>query len=123
MSFDELTGNSSTNNILKNVLHGCDDGELFFEDTINESFLFDDNTLKSSTFSKIKGFGLRAINNELIGYSHSNNIDISSLKNAADVVSSVKKGYSGTYALEPIKTNKKLYTDQNPIDSVEYKKK
>ena len=66
---------------------------------------------------------LRAINDELIGYSHSNNIDINSLKSAAEIVSSVKKGYSGTLALEPSKTNKKLYTDQNPIDSIDYKSK
>ncbi len=123
MSFDELTNNSFTTKILENVLHGCDDGELFFEDTINESFLFDDNVLKNSSFNKVKGFGLRAINEELIGYSHSNSIDVSSLKNAAEVVSSVKKGYSGTLALEPKKTNKILYTDKNPIESVDYKKK
>ncbi len=123
MSFDELTNNSFTNKILEQVLHGCDDGELFFEDTINESFLFDDSVLKNSSFNKIKGFGLRAINEELIGYSHSNSIDLSSLKNAAEVVSSVKKGYSGTLSLEPKKTNKILYTDKNPIESVDYKKK
>ncbi len=123
MSFDELTKNKSTNKILEDVLHGCDDGELYFEDTINESFLFDDNVLKSYSFNKIKGFGLRAINNELIGYSHSNNINTTSLKNAAEIVSAVKKGYSGNFALEPNKTNKKLYTDQNPIDTVSYKNK
>ena len=123
MSFDELTNNSNTNKILEDVLYGCDDGELFFEDTINESFLFDDNVLKSSSFNKVKGFGLRAINEELIGYSHSNSIDMPSLKNAAEVVSSVKKGYSGTLALEPKKTNKILYTDKNPIESVDYKRK
>ena len=123
MSFDELTNNSFTTKILEDVLHGCDDGELFFEDTINESFLFDDNVLKNSSFNKVKGFGLRAINEELIGYSHSNSIDMFSLKNAAEVVSSVKKGYSGTLALEPKKTNKILYTDKNPIESVDYKKR
>ena len=123
MSFNELTDNKFTDNILNDVLQGCDDGELYLENLVNESFLFDDNVLKSSSFNKSEGFGLRAINDELIGYSHSNNIDIRSLKNAADIVSSVKKGYSGTYALDPSKTNKKLYTDQNPIDSIEYKKK
>lgn len=123
MSFDELTNSKFTDSILKNVLNGCDDGELYLEDTTNESFLFDDNVLKSSSFNKIKGFGLRAINKELVGYSHSNNISINSLKNAAEIVSAVKKGYSGTLALEPSRTNNKLYTDQNPIDSIDYKSK
>ena len=123
MSFEELTNNKFTNNILENALSGCDDGELYLEDTINESFLFDDNVLKSSSFNKVKGFGLRAINDELVGYSHSNNINITSLKNAAEIVSAVKKGYSGTLAPEPKRTNNKLYTDQNPIDLIDYKKK
>ena len=55
-------------------------GNCISEDTMNESFLFDDNVLKNSSFNKVKGFGLRAINKELIGYSHSNNININSLK-------------------------------------------
>ena len=49
MSFNELTDNKFTNSILENALSGCDDGELYLEDTINESFLFDDNVLKSSS--------------------------------------------------------------------------
>ena len=113
----------SVQNIVKDTLQGCDDGELYIEDTLNESFLFDDNVLKNSSFTKSKGFGLRAINGELIGYSHSNSFDVSSLKSAAETVSAVKKGYAGQSGIEPLKTNKKLYTDKNPIDSVEYKKK
>ena len=86
-------------------------------------FLFDDNVLKNSSFSKSKGFGLRAINGELTGYSHSNNLDLKSLKDSADTVSIVKKGYQGQLEIEPNKTNNKLYTDKNPVDSIDYKKK
>ena len=31
MSFNELTENKHTNNILNEVLQGCDDGELYLE--------------------------------------------------------------------------------------------
>merc|ERR1712093_71243 len=119
----DFVNDSSVQKLVKETLHRCDDGELYVEDSLNESFLFDDNVLKNSSFSKSKGFGLRAINSELTGYSHSNNLDLQSLKISAETVSAVKKGYSGTLALEPIRTNKKLYTDNNPIDSVAYKKK
>ena len=47
MSFNELTDNKFTDNILNDVLQGCDDGELYLENLVNESFLFDDNVLKS----------------------------------------------------------------------------
>ena len=33
------------NDVLSNTLNGCDDGELFLEDNISESFVFDDNVL------------------------------------------------------------------------------
>ena len=113
----------SVQKIVKDTLHNCDDGELYLEDSLNESFLFDDNVLKNSSFTKSKGFGLRAINGELVGFSHSNNLDLESLKASAEIVSAVKKGYSGELGTEPKKTNSRLYTDENPIDSVEYKKK
>ena len=57
MSFNDLINNSLTNNILNDTLHGCDDGELFFEDTINETFLFDDNVLKILLLIKPRGLG------------------------------------------------------------------
>ena len=119
----DFINDSSVQKLVKETLHGCDDGELFVEDSINESFLFDDNVLKNSSFSKSKGFGLRAINGELTGYSHSNNLDLKSLKDSADTVSIVKKGYQGQLGIEPNKTNNKLYTDKNPVDSIDYKKK
>ena len=123
MSDNRILDEPSIKKLVQDALHGCDDGELFFENTLNESFLFDDNVLKNSSFNEVNGFGLRAINNELVGYSHSNSLDLSSLKSASQTVSAVKKGYSGKLSLEPKKTNKKLYTDQSPIDSVEYKNK
>ncbi len=119
----DFVRDASVQKLVKNTLHGCDDGELYVEDSLNESFLFDDNVLKNSSFSKSKGFGLRAMNSELTGYSHSNNLDLHSLKISAETVSAVKKGYSGSLGLEPDRTNKKLYTDNNPIDAVSYKKK
>ena len=61
----DFVRDTSVQKLVKKTLHGCDDGELFVEDSLNESFLFDDNVLKNSSFSKSKGFGLRAMNNEL----------------------------------------------------------
>ena len=39
----------SVQKIVKDTLHNCDDGELYLEDSLNESFLFDDNVLKNSS--------------------------------------------------------------------------
>ena len=90
---NDFINDNSVKKIVENTLHGCDDGEMYLEDSLNESFVYDDNVLKSSSFTKSKGFGLRAINGELIGFSHSNDLDLESLKASAEIVSSVKKGF------------------------------
>ena len=39
MSFDELINNKFTDSILKNVLNGCDDGELFWRIQLTKVFI------------------------------------------------------------------------------------
>ena len=111
------------NDVLSNTLNGCDDGELFLEDNISESFIFDDNVLKNTTYNDFKGFGLRGVKDDLIGYSHSSDLTLNSLKEASDTVSSIKKGYQGKTIIDPRKTNYKLYTDKNPLNVIDFKKK
>ena len=111
------------NDVLSNTLNGCDDGELFLEENISESFIFDDNVLKNTTYNDFKGFGLRGVKDDLIGYSHSSDLTLNSLKEASNTVSSIKKGYQGKTIIDPRKTNYKLYTDKNPINVIDFKKK
>ena len=66
--------------IISETLKNCDDGELYLEDSKSESILLDDNKIKSSNYSSDLGFGLRAISNEVVAYSHSNEISKESLK-------------------------------------------
>ena len=52
---------------------------------------------------------------EAVGYAHSSELSGEALKRAANAVSGVKKGYSGSLAEPPDKTNRRLYADDNPI--------
>ncbi len=45
------------------------------------------------------------------------------MKRAADAVSAVKKGYSGSYAAAPARTNQTLYTDVNPLGGPSFEDK
>ncbi len=45
------------------------------------------------------------------------------MKRAADAVSAVKKGYSGSYAAAPARTNQTLYTDANPLGGPSFEDK
>ena len=54
-------------------------------------FLLDDNKIKSSNYSSDLGFGFRAISNEVVAYSHSNEISKDALKNSAKNLQSTLK--------------------------------
>ena len=102
--------------IVSDTLKNCDDGELYFEDSKSETIILDDNKIKSSNYSSDLGFGFRAISDEVVAYSHSNEISKDSLKNSAKSLQSTLKSIKGTYNHEIPKTNNKFYDAINPIE-------
>ena len=108
---------SKIDKIVSDSLLNADDGELYLEFCESESFVYDDQRLKSASFDVSKGFGLRAISNESTGYAHSSDIDESSLKKASNTVNFVTKGNKGSFNSSFNRTNKKLYHEVNPINS------
>jgi len=108
---------SKIDKIVSDSLLKADDGELYLEFCESESFVYDDQRLKSASFDVSKGFGLRAISNESTGYAHSSDINESSLKKASNTVNFVTKGNQASFNSNFNRTNKKLYNDLNPINS------
>jgi len=109
--------------ILGDALKGADDGELFVEYCVSESFAFDDGRLKAATFDTMQGMGLRAVCGEVTGYAHSSDISEEALKRAAATVAAVKSGHGGVFADAPRRTNVKLYGDSSPLDSAPFEAK
>ncbi len=105
------------------ALKDSDDGELYLEYSQSESFSFDDNRLKAATFDTSQGFGLRAVAGEATGYAHATEISEEAIKRAAATVRAVAQGYSGTAAAAPPRTNVKLYTDIDPLETAGFEKK
>jgi TldD protein len=110
-------------NIVKDALHGADDGELFLEYNQSEAFVFDDGQLKNASFDTMQGFGLRAIAGETAGYSHASELTEDALKRAKSTVKAVHAGHGGTMATSPSKTNQSLYIDDNPLNLVPFSTK
>ena len=102
--------------IVSDTLNNCDDGELYLEESKSESIVLDDNKIKSSNYSSDLGFGFRAISNEVVAYSYSNEISKDSLINSSENLKSTLKSIKGTYNHEIPKSNKKFYEDINPIE-------
>jgi TldD protein len=96
-------------------LDGADDGELFLEYRQSEALTFDNGRLKQATYDTAQGFGLRAVKDEAVGYAHASDLSEGAIARAAEAVRAVKGGHGGTYADAPSRTNRRFYTDDNPL--------
>src|SRR6267154_275713 len=105
------------NKIVAHGLEGADDGELFLEYKQSEMLVFDNGRLKQATYDTNQGFGLRAVKDEAVGYAHASDVSEGAISRAADAVRAVKGGHSGKYAEAPGRTNRKLYSDDNPLEA------
>jgi TldD protein len=103
--------------IIGRGLEGADDGELFLEYRQAEALTFDNGRLKQANYDTVQGFGLRAVKDEAVGYAHASDVSEVAIARAAEAVRAVKGGHSGTYAEAPLRTNRKLYSDENPLGS------
>jgi len=104
-------------------LDAADDGELFLEYRQAEALTFDNGRLKQATYDTVQGFGLRAVKDEAVGYAHASDVSEGAIARAAEAVRAVKGGRSGTYAEAPGRTNRKLYSDENPLGSPAFEDK
>jgi TldD protein len=109
--------------LVDDSLHGADDGELYLEYRQSEAFSFDDGRLKAATFDTTQGFGLRAVSGETTGYAHASELSEEAIKRAGQTVRAVASGHGGTIALPPARTNTKLYTDIDPLNSAGFETK
>ncbi len=101
--------------ILAEALRGADDGELFVERSESESLVFDDGRLKSAAYDTTEGFGLRVVAGETAGYAHASEVSEAAIRRAADAASLAKRGYAGTMAEGPRRTNARLYGDDDVV--------
>lgn len=101
--------------LLQDATKGADDGELFLERKRSEVIQYDDGKVKTASYDASEGFGLRAVKGETAGYAHSTTIDEHALKRAVATARLAIGAGGGTMAEAPAGTNKKLYTDEDPM--------
>jgi TldD protein len=102
------------------ALAGMDDGELFLEYSQSESVALDDGKIKSAAFDTAQGFGLRAVSGEATGFAHASELSEAAIQRAGATVRAVKAGQAGATMAGPTGTNRSLYTDENPLGSVDF---
>jgi TldD protein len=118
--FETYFDETATLKVLKGVVSGADDGELFLERRRSEALLFDDGKLKTASYDASEGFGLRAVCGETAGYAHSTEMSIRALKRAAETARLAIGSGGGRWADAPTPTNQRLYTDADPMADAEF---
>ena len=121
--FETHIDRNSALKILKKSLAGADDGELFLERRRSEVISFDDGRLRTSSFDASEGFGLRAVQGEMVGYSHSTEISEKAMLRAMGTVRLAVQKPTSSFANAPSGTNQKLYSDHNPLNDAPFPKK
>ena len=106
--------------LLCQATQGADDGELFLERVRSESLMLDDGRIKHANYDASEGFGLRAVRGEVSGYAHSSNISEAALTRAVETARLAVGDGGGTWADGPVPTNRKLYTDRDPIEDASF---
>ena len=101
--------------ILREATRGADDGELFLERNRSESLVLDDGRVKTASYNAAEGFGLRAVREEVAGYAHSTEISERALRRASETARLAVGSGGGVLADAPQATNRKLYSDADPM--------
>jgi TldD protein len=118
--FEEHLGQEAALRQLREATEGADDGELFLERRRAEALVFDDGRLKTASFDASEGFGLRAVRGETAGYAHSTDISEPALARAVKTARLAVGTGGGTLAAPPPKTNRRLYGDEDPVESAAF---
>ncbi len=113
--FETLLDRGTALTRLREATRGADDGELFLERRRAEGLLFDDGRVKTASYDASEGFGLRAVLGDVTGYAHSSEMNDAALKRAVETARLAVGAGGGKLADGPAPTNRRLYTDADPI--------
>ncbi len=117
---DAALARADAERILARTLTRSDDGELFLEYRESEIVSLDDGRIRGAGFDTSLGFGLRAVAGEATGYAHAGELSEPALARAAESVAAVSSGHSGVAAEPPRATNSRLYSDANPLATMDF---
>jgi len=105
--------------------HKIDFAELYFQSVRQESWSLESGIVKSGSYSSDKGVGVRAVSGDKTGFSYTEELDLSSLMNAASASKSIAKSGKSTFS-QIAKSDDKVplaYQANDPLMSITEKEK
>lgn len=101
-------------------LKGLEDGELYLQYTRSESLVLEDGHIKSANYDVSKGFGLRSVEGERVGYAHSGEISDAALARASQTVRTIHQSAKVDISKPPTLPNHALYGREDPLEAAEF---
>ena len=105
--------------------HRLDDADLYFQHTRSESWSLEEGIVKSGSFNIDQGVGVRAIYGDKNAFAYSDEINLEALSKAAKATRVIGpqggKQAIASKIFSPI--SNQLYSDSNPLDSLQPKEK
>ena len=103
---------------------GIDAADLYFQNSVSESWFFEDGIVKSGSSHTEQGVGVRAISGEKTGFAYSDELSLPALIDASGAATAiVRQGQSGTMAGLVKPNPKPLYPAGSPLDGWQTAKK
>lgn len=121
--FETLLDEARSLAILRDATAGADDGELFLERRRSEALVLDDGRIRSASYDASEGFGLRTVRGEVTGFAHSTHLTEAALRRAAETARLAVGAGGGVMAPPPPGSNRRLYTDADPMADAEFARK
>lgn len=95
---------------------GIDFADLYFQQSMNESWVLEEGIVKDAAYSADRGVGIRALSGEKTGFSYSGDITALAIEQAATAARSiVRQGVSGSVQAMGRVNFSPLYQAENPI--------
>ncbi len=108
--------------LTRDALCACDDGELYLQHRVTESFGFDDGRMKTADYGTDSGFGLRGVSGEMTGFAHADDISEAAIRRASDTLRLLDPSKAAP-APPPRGNNRHLYTATDPLSEVRFEDK
>lgn len=114
----ELTLDQLQDTLNQIKTRNIDAADLYFQQSVQESWLMDDGIIREGSFNIENGVGIRAISGEKTGFAYSDDLSFKAIKEASNNASAIARlGQSSSVALTAQSLKQSLYRAENPIDS------
>ncbi|WP_293000761.1 metalloprotease TldD [Nevskia sp.] len=103
---------------------GIDAADLYFQNSVSESWFFEDGIVKSGSSHTEQGVGVRAIGGEKTGFAYSDELSLPALVDASGAATAiVRQGQTGSLGAILTASPKALYPAASPLDGWATEKK